>query len=185
MEQAMERKRASMAVRLKIALGGVVLSTSIVSAQVVAPSAAVNTARETVRVAAKKSASDTKSIINGVAVDARQTRLPHATVRLRNLEINVIEQVDSANDLGEFTFVAQPNVPYVVEIADQTGRAIAVGDVIMANTGEVAGAVVTLPGRLSALAGAFTSSANSVIAAAAGTGLSIVDPAQPKVSPSR
>lgn len=172
--------------RLKIALGGVVLSTSIVSAQQgVAAGAAVSKARETVRVAARKSAGETKSIINGVAVDARQTRLPHATVRLRNLEINKIEQVDTANELGEFTFVAQPDIPYVVEIVDQTGRAVAVGDVIMASTGEVAGAIVTLPGSLSALAGVFSNTASSVISAATGTGLTIVDPAQPKVSPSR
>ena len=185
MEQAMERKIASMPVRLKIALGGVVLSTSIVSAQTIAPSTPVSTARETAGIAAKKSAGETKSIINGVAVDARQTRLPHATVRLRNLELNTIEQVGTSNDLGEFTFVAQPNIPYVVEIADQSGGVIAVGDVIMANTGEVAGAIVALPARLSALAGIFTNTATSVISAATGTGLSIVDPAQPKVSPSR
>ena len=94
-------------------------------------------------------------LINGVAIDSDQTPLPHATIRLRNIEKNEIEQVVIANELGEFTFIARPDVAYVVEIADQAGRVVAVGDVIMANAGEVAGAVVTLPSRLPALAGVF------------------------------
>ena len=178
-------KMVPMHVRLKVTLAGVVLSTSIVSAQqAVRPVTAVK-ARPTVTAAAHKPAREVKSIINGVAIDSNQTRLPNATVRLRNLEINDIEQVVTANELGEFSFVAQPNVPYVVEVADVSGRVVAVGDVIIANAGEVAGAVVSLPGRLPALAGVFGDTASSVISAATGTGLTVVDPEQPKVSPTR
>src|SRR5215216_7344531 len=149
------------------ALAGVVLSTVIVSAQqAVRPDGASIKAHQTAGAAAQKSAKDVKSITNGVATDSRQARIPNATIRLRNLEINDIEQVITANALGEFSFVAQPNVPYVVEIADQAGRVIAVGDVILANAGEVAGAVVSLPGRLPALAGVFGDTASSVISAA-------------------
>ena len=73
----------------------------------------------------------------------------------------------------------------MVEIADQAGRIVAVGDVIMANAGEVAGAIVTLPSRLPALAGVFGDTAGSVLSAATGMGLTVVDPALPKLSPSR
>ena len=188
MEQMTERKMA--AVRLKVALAGVVFATSIGSAQQAARPAVTGIKGPVMKgrhaaTAAPKSAREVKSIINGVAVDKSQTRLPRATVRLRNLAINDIEQVVTANELGEFSFVAQPNVPYVVEVADYSGRVVAVGDVIVANAGEVAGTVVSVPGRLPAVAGIFGDTASSVISAATGTGLTVVDPEQPKVSPTR
>lgn len=187
MEQTTQHKMAPMHVRLRVALAGVVLSTSIVSAQQAArpETTAIKATRQTATAAAQKSARDIKSLINGVAVDSTQTPIPNATVRLRNLEANEIEQKATANQLGEFSFVAQPNVPYVVEIVDRAGRIVAVGDVIVANAGEVAGAVVALPSRLPALAGVFADTASSVISAATGTGLTVVDPALPKVSPTR
>lgn len=176
---------APMHVRLKVALAGVVLATAIVSAQAVRPgTAAVKASRQTVTTAAR-AGRDMRSLINGVAVDGRQSPLPNAMIRLRNLEVNEIEQVVNANQIGEFSFVARPDVPYVIEIADQAGRIIAVGDVIMANVGEVAGAVVSLPSRLPALAGVFSDTATSVMSAAASTGLTVVDPALPKVSPTK
>lgn len=185
MGQTTQSKVASMHVRLNVALAGVVLATSIVSTQqAVKPgSAVVKAARQTTVAATQKSARDIKSLINGVAVDSTQKPLPSATIRLRNLETNAVEQIATTNALGEFTFVVQPNVPYVVEIADQAGRIVAVGDVIVANVGEVAGAVVALPSRLPALAGVFGDTASSVISAATGTGLTVVDPILPKVSP--
>jgi hypothetical protein len=178
---------APMHVRLKVALAGVVLSTSIVSAQqAVRPgTAAPKVTRQSPNAAAQKAAKDIRSLINGVAIDSDQTPLPNATIRLRNLDNNEIEQVVTANNRGEFSFVARPDVPYVVEIADQAGRIVAVGDVITANSGEVAGALVTLPSRLPALANVFGDTASSVMSAATGTGLTVVDPTLPKLSPSR
>lgn len=178
---------APMHLRLKVALAGVVLATSIVSAQqVVRPgTAGVKATRQSTNAAAQRAARDIRSLINGVAVDSNYSPLPNVMVRLRNLEVNEVEQVVTANGVGEFSFVARPNVPYVVEIADQAGRVVAVGDVILANAGEVAGAVVALPSRLPALAGVFGDTASSVMSAATGTGLTVVDPTLPKVSPTR
>jgi hypothetical protein len=177
---------APMHMRLNAALAAAVLSTSVVTAQQAALTGTVAVkARQTLGAAAQKSGRQVKTLIIGVAMDARQLRMPNAAVRLRNLETNDIEQVVTANQLGEFTFIAQPNIPYVVEVADLAGRIVAVGDVIVANAGDVAGAVVTVPGRLPALAGLFGDTASSVISAATGTGLTVVDPAQPKVSPTR
>lgn len=179
---------APMHIRLKVALAGVVLSTSIVSAQqAVRPGTAavktVKAARQSANAAAQRAARDIRSLINGVAIDSDQTPLPNATIRLRNLDENKIEQVVTANERGEFSFIARPDVPYVVEIADQAGRIVAVGDVIMANAGEVAGAVVALPSRLPALAGVFGDTASSVMSAATGTGLTVIDPTLPELSP--
>jgi hypothetical protein len=179
---------APMHVRLSAALAGVVLSTSNDSAQqAVRPGTAavkgVKAARQSANAAAQKAASDIRSLINGVAIDSDQTPLPNATIRLRNIDANEIEQIVTANARGEFSFIARPDVTYVVEIADQAGRIVAVGDVITANAGEVAGAVVALPSRLPALAGVFGDTASSILAAAAGTGLTVVDPTLPKLSP--
>ena len=97
---------APMHVRLKVALAGVVLSTSIVSAQqAVRPgTAAAKVARQSAKAAAQRAAKDIRSLINGVAIDSDQTPLPNATIRLRNLEDNTIEQVVTANARGEFSF---------------------------------------------------------------------------------
>jgi hypothetical protein len=131
-------------------------------------------------------------MIHGTAVDTNASPVPNAAVRLRNLQTNQVEQLSTANQVGEFTFVAQPEIPYVVEIADQAGQVIAVGDVIVAQTGEVAGALVALPTRLPALAGVFGDTSGSVVAAATGTGITKlestilpVEPPPPPASPER
>lgn len=128
----------------------------------------------------------TQSMIHGTAVDTSASPVPNATVRLRNLQSNQVEQVSRANQIGEFTFVAQPEIPYVVEIADQAGNIIAVGDVITAQAGEVAGAMVAIPTRLPALTGVFGETAGSVISAATGTGITAVEATvAPFLSPER
>jgi hypothetical protein len=187
MEQARQHKMATMHLRLKVALAGMMLATSIVSAQQAsAPgTAAVKASRQGAKSAAQRAARDIRSLINGTAVDSNQAPLPNAIIRLRNLNVNEIEQVVTANQAGEFSFVARPSVPYVLEIADQAGRVLAVGDVIVANVGEVAGVVISLPSKLPALAGVFADTAGSVMSAATGTGLTVVDPALPKVSPNQ
>ena len=177
---------APMHIRLKVALAGVVLSTSIVWAQQgVRPGIKVASPREAARAAAQRSARDIRSLISGVAVDSNQRPLRNVGVRLRNLEMNEVEQIATTNELGKFSFAVLPDIPYVVEIADPAGRIVAVGDLIVANAGEVVGTVVRLPSRLAALAGTFGESASSVISAATGIGVTVVYQALPKVSPTR
>jgi hypothetical protein len=107
-------------------------------------------------------------------------------VRLRNLATSGIEKVSIADQFGEFSFVVQPEVPYVVEIADQSGRVIAVGNVVTAQAGEVAAAFIPAPLHLQALAGVFANTAGSVVSSAMGTGLSAVGANPlPAVSPDR
>jgi hypothetical protein len=161
-----------------------VLSTSIVSAQQAAgPVTAARTTRPPA--ATPRATRVIQSLINGITVNGDQTPVPNAPVRLRNLAVNAIEQIVTANEAGEFSFVAQPGVAYVVEIADQSGRTIAVGDVIVVNAGEVAGTKVALPSGLPALARVYGSTLRSVMSAAIGSGLLVVDPSLPKLSPTQ
>ena len=170
--------------RLEVAIVGVVLSTSIVSAQQnIRPVSSKSAARPAVKAESVRGGGATRSLINGVAVDSDRHPLKNMRVRLRNLDLNKIEQTALSNERGEFSFAVRPDVPYVVELTDNSGRVVAVGDVVRANVGEVAGATVALPSRLPALAGMFGDTASAVISAATGTGLTVVDPALPKVSP--
>lgn len=140
----------------------------------------------TIGAAAGRAGAGAQSLINGTAVDANASPLSTARVRLRNLQTNQIEQVATSNQIGEFSFVATPEVPYVVEIADYAGRIVAVGDVITAQAGEVAGAVVSIPARLPALAGVFGDTAGSVVSAASSTGITAVETTVlPLLSPER
>ena len=177
---------ALMHVRVKVALAVMVLSTSVMSAQQgVPPATTASALGQSASAAPKRAARETQSLIDGVVVNSDQVPLPRASIRLRNLAVNAIEQIATANVMGQFTFVARPQIPYVVEIADQTGRTVAVGDVILANAGEVAGVKLVLPSRLPQLAGLFDDTARTVVAAATASGVTPVDPALPKVSPSR
>ena len=135
--------------------------------------------------AAQRAARETQSLINGVAVTSDQKPLPNANIRLRNLAVNAIEQTVTADEHGQFTFLTRPQIPYVVEIADQAGRTIAVGDVILANAGEVAGAKLVIPTRLPPTARLFDETARAVVVAATETGLAVIDPTLPKLSPSK
>ena len=168
---------APMRVRLNVVLAGVMLSATVVSAQ---PSVRPASA------GAQRVSRDVQSAaIHGIVIDSERKPVRNARLRLRNLELGEIEQVATSDERGEFSFVAQPDVRYVVEIPEASGRVIAVGDVTSARTGEVARTIVLLSTRLPARAGLFTETATSVIAAATAVGLTVVDPALPKVSPTR
>jgi hypothetical protein len=171
-------------VRLAVTLAGVVLSTSIVSAQQAVRLASTTKAvRPAVKAGSLRAGREARSLINGIAMDSDRHPLKQVRVRLRNLEINEVEQTALSSERGEFSFAVRPDVPYVVELTDQTGRVVAVGDIVTTNVGEVAASIVSLPSRLPALAGMFGDTASSVISAATGTGLTVVDPDLPKVSP--
>ena len=162
---------------LKVALAVGVLSTCGVSAQ--------QAIRPAIAAKSQRVASGLQSLINGVAVDGSRMPLKHTSVRLRNLQSKQIEQTTTTNQLGEFSFAARPGIPYVVEVVDRAGRVLAVSDILLANMGEVAGALVSLPVQPPTLVGLFGDTASSVISAATGIGLTVVDPALPKVSPTR
>ncbi len=176
---------AMLLVRLKVAILGVALSTSIVLAQGVSASTSVKPTPQPGKSATPRMARQTTSLINGVAVQSDQTPLPNAAIRLRNLQLNAIEKIVTTNALGEFSFDVVPGVAYVVEMVDEAGRTVAVGDVILARTGEVAGAKLTLPSGLPERAGIYGDTARAVMSAATGIDLQVVDPSLPKLSPSQ
>jgi hypothetical protein len=136
-------------------------------------------------IAATLSVNPGKSVIHGIALDTNAAPLRAIQVRLRNLETRAIEQVSTTNAAGEFVFVALPDIPYVVEIADTPGRVLAVGDVILTRPGEVAGSIIVVAPSLEGYANLFRSTAGAVASAAAGTGMTLLQSSTPPLSPEK
>jgi hypothetical protein len=126
-----------------------------------------------------------KCLIRGTAISADEVPLPAQSVRLRNLDTSTIEQVSITDHLGVFSFIAAPEIPYVVEIVDQPGHVVAVSDVIIARSGDVAGGFVMVPAAIPAYSNAFKSTAGAVLSALGGTGLTALAPQNPPLSPER
>jgi hypothetical protein len=160
-----------------------VMPVALASAQVVRPIPQIPSAARAVERALEKGK---PAVLRGKTVDADTTPVPNARVRLRNLGTREVEHIGMANTVGEFSFVMRPETPYVVEVANEAGRVIAVGDVIVAHAGDVASAVVALPTRVSPLAGAFAETKASVVSAAADSGIATVETeVLPLVSPEK
>jgi len=127
-----------------------------------------------------------QTLISGRALNVNRLPLVNATMRLRNLETRKIDQVQISNAKGEFLFVVTPETLYVVEIADPLGRTAAVSDVIIAHAGDTAAALVTLPAKLPAVGGIFGDTAGSVMSAATGAGVTVLQTGVlPVASPER
>jgi hypothetical protein len=161
---------------------GVLLPVALASAQVVSPMPQLAPGA-TVERALERAG---QAVIRGVAVDAGARPVANAKVQLRNLASREVEQVGSANQVGEFSFVARSETPYIVEIADLSGRVLATSDVIVAHVGDVAAATVALPTRIVATTGLFTETAGSVVSAATSMGITAVEATVlPFVSPEK
>ena len=171
-------------------LGAAVLISGIIVSAVSAQSApTLPAARQGVSpITGRAAVPAPQTMIHGTVLNSTGSPLANAAVRLRNLKTRQVEQVTAASQSGEFTFTVLPQIPYVVEIADNAGQVIAVGDVLVAQVGEVAGVLVSAPVQVSAMAGVFGDTAASVLSAVAGTGLtaagSALTPAPP-ASPER
>ena len=167
---------------IKFTLFVTLFSTSLVSAQTavrvgpIGPSPTVTTAAPGAG----------KAVISGTAVDAAQTPIPNATVRLRNLVTTEIDQTAVTGSAGQFTFGVRADVPYVVEVVDASGRILAVGDVVIPTSGDAVAALVAIPAKLPTFAGMFTDTAGTVMSAAVGLGLTTIQAGvMPFLSPER
>jgi hypothetical protein len=134
---------------------------------------------------AHEAVSPGKCLIRGTAISADESPLPNQIVRLRNLDTSTIEQVATTDRLGTFSFIAAPETPYVVEIVDQPGHVVAVGQVVVARAGEVAGGAVIVPAAIPAYSNVFKSSIGAVLSALGGTALTALDAGGPPLSPEK
>ena len=124
-----------------------------------------------------------KCLISGTAVNSDEVPLPHRPVRLRNLETLAVEQVSTTDRMGTFSFIANAETTYVVEVVDQAGRVIGIGEAVIARAGEVAGGFVIVPAAIPTYSSIFKSAAGAVLAALGGTGLTALHSDVPPLSP--
>ena len=153
---------------------------SVIAAQVKTPDQVV----KKVSARAVNPVGPNEAIIQGTVLDRDARPYPNASVRLRNLLTHAVEDTSSSNDIGEFMFVVKPGIPYVVEVSDELGRVLAVGNAITPLGGEAVTAVVstTLAGQAKSLVGLFGESAGAVLSAASGAGITALS-ASPSLAP--
>ena len=163
---------------LAFAAIGMLLTAVPLHAQGSTANAAVGGARNV------KGVSSARSMIAGTVLDPQSRPMADVRVRLRNLQTGRIDQTAVTNRTGEFRLVAEPEIPYVVEIADSEGRIISTSDVIVAHSGEIAATALSAGTQLPAFARFFGNTAGSVLAAMTGLGVTAAG-GNPPLSPEK
>jgi hypothetical protein len=121
--------------------------------------------------------------VRGIVWNADNAPVPAGKVRLRNLHTGRVEAATVTSDSGQFTFDKIRRGAYLTEVADDSGKVIAVGQSFGLETGETVATFVRLPARRSWFSGAFSNAAAAVIAAASSAGVTAIGSTSPPVSP--
>ena len=109
--------------------------------------------------------------ILGAAWKADNTPIPRARLRLRNVTTGRPEAVTTANGSGQFTFAGIEPGSYVIELVNDDGKVLALGQVFSLGPGETVATFVRLSARNSLFGGFFTNAAASAVTAAASLGV--------------
>lgn len=174
------------AVRFALSIVAAVVVLGAVSAE-----AQVVTLAEAARDAAGRTGSGT---LSGVVTLPPGVSTDVLIVRLRDAVTGEIRGTTIAGPGGQFTFEGLEVAEYFLEVLDSSGLILSVSSSLMVGVGEVIETVMRIPSatRLaSVLTSALTSpedfaeAASSVLASAAGAGVTGVGPFGPSVSPER
>lgn len=125
------------------------------------------------------------NVIRGFVLDAGGQSVPDVPIRLREVSTGRVQDLRRAGSAGEFTFEQVPPGRYVVEVLDEDGRVIAIGQSFTVPVDPGAELLVRLRGKLKGTSLLFSSVAASIISAAAAIGFAAVAPAGQSVSPER
>lgn len=112
----------------------------------------------------------------GSVWDALHHPIPNALVRLRNVTTGRVEATTRANESGRFTFLDVEGGNYVVELVNDQGRVIAVGQTFLVAPGETIATFVRLGAKLPWFAGFFSNAAAAAVTSAASLGVTAVAP---------
>jgi hypothetical protein len=123
--------------------------------------------------------------ILGTVWDAQNHAVPDALVRLRNLTTGKIEASTRASQGGQFTFQTVEGGNYVLELVDDQGRVIAIGQMFSVAPGETVATFVRLRARVPWFVGFFNNAAASAVSSAAGLGLTAVSVTGQPASPTQ
>jgi hypothetical protein len=117
----------------------------------------------------------------GSAWNADNSGIPGARLRLRNVSTGKIAASVMADPLGQFRFDAAPG-SYLIELVDESGKLLSVGQVFTIAEGETVATFVRLGTKLPWIAGFFSNAAAAAITAAASQGVTALAPVARPVS---
>ena len=123
------------------------------------------------------------SSITGVAWDHNNAPLPHARLRLRSTVTGSIEAVTAANESGRFSFPGVEGGTYVIELVDELGKVLALGNVFTVGAGETITTFLRLSTKVPWFRGFFGNAASAVAATAASTGVTAFAPEKRAATP--
>ena len=115
--------------------------------------------------------------VRGNAWTAQNAAVPHARLRLRNIDTGRVSAVTQANEHGLFAFGNVEPGTYVVELVNPAGSVLAVGQSFTITAGENIATFVRLPAAGSWYSGFFGNAAAAVASSAASQGITALAPA--------
>jgi hypothetical protein len=121
-----------------------------------------------------------RGTVTGTAWNRDNTPVSHALLQLRNVTSGLIAARTRADAAGRFTFSEVASGNYIVELIDESGRVLGVGQMFSIGPGETLATFVRLGTHVPWHSGFFTSAAAMAIASAASLGLTAIgDGGQP------
>ena len=118
--------------------------------------------------------------ITGTALQANDTPIPEALLRLRDVTSGRIVARTQADGAGRFIFAPVAPGTYVVELVNEEGRVLAVGQTLNMSAGGTVATAVKLGAQAGWSGRFFTNVAAAVIATASSLGVTgVSDGAQP------
>lgn len=109
--------------------------------------------------------------ILGAAWKTDNTPIPDARLRLRNVTTGRVEATTVANAGGQFTFEQVEGGSFVIELVNEQGKVLAIGQVFSLGPGETVATFVRLGARAPWFSGFFSNAAATAVTAASGLGV--------------
>lgn len=113
------------------------------------------------------------SIVGSVWRDGR-TAVPAARVRLRNYSTGRLVDATVANDLGRFAFRDLEGGRYVLEVVNESGKVLAIGQPLAVAPGETVATFVDLRTGERWFAGFFQNAAAAIVSTASSVGVTAI-----------
>jgi hypothetical protein len=123
--------------------------------------------------------------IVGAAWNADNSPIREARLRLRNAVTGQVDATIIGDTDGQFTFSDVEGGTYVVELVNDRGKVLALGQAFVVAPGETVATFVRLGGRVPWFTGFFQSAAAAATLSAASFGVTALAPVAPPVSAKR